>query len=272
MVGFAMTRIFAAAFLAALIWRGPALAAEPPALYEAQAIVTGQEAAERARGLGLCLADVLIKLSGDPGLAGDPRLADWQQRAAELVASYRYHDRMEGIPIHDEQGTRERPYDLLVRFDAAKTDAALDVLGREPWTGPRPAVALFIGMKLADQAIVLTADGDRDFAPRLALADASQRRGVPILLPRAAELGGLAYDRLAPGPDLDRRAAAIGGDLALVGHLVWSDATLSWQADWDFVWQGTAHRWQRPAENFDAGFRQGIEGVAQILSGHGEPH
>ena len=271
MVGFAMTRLFAVALLAVLLWRGLALAAEPPALYEAQAIVTGQEAAERARGLGLCLADVLIKLSGDPGLAGDPRLADWQQRAAELVASYRYHDRMEGIPIHDEQGTRERPYDLLVGFDPAKTDSALRSLGRQPWTGPRPTLALFIGMKLADQAIVLTEDGDRDFAPRLALADASGRRGLPIRLPKTAQLAGVTYDRLAAGPVLDRMAAAMGGDLALIGRLIWSDASLSWQAEWDFVWQGTAHRWQRPAENFDAGFRQGLEGVARILSGHGEP-
>lgn len=258
--------------LAALwLFSAAAAAAEPPALYEAQAIVTGQENPERARGFALCLADVLIKLSGDATIKDDKRLAALQAHAGDLVASFRYHDRMEGIPIHDEQGTRERPYDLLVRFDPAKTDAALRALGRQPWTDPRPTVALFIGMKLADQAIILTADGERDFAPRLALADASRRRGLPILLPSAAELGSLAYDRLAPGPDLDRRAAAMGGSLALVGHLVWSDATFSWQADWAFLWHGTAHRWQRPAENFDAGFRQGLEGVAQILSGHGEP-
>jgi hypothetical protein len=269
MVGF-MTRR-AAALCAALLLSGVARAAETPPLYEAQAIVTGQEAAERARGLGLCLEDVLIKLSGDPGLRADPRLQALRPQAGDLVASIRYHDRMEGIPIHDEQGTRERPYDLLVSFDPAKTDAALRSLGREPWTGPRPTLALFIGMKLADQAIVLTEDGDRDFAPRLALADSSARRGVPIALPTAAELAGLSYDRLSPGPEIERARMAMGGDLVLIGRLIWSDASLSWQAEWEFAWRDTAYRWRGPAVNFDAGFRQGLEGAEQILSGHGEP-
>ena len=268
-----MTKRLCAALLAALLLRGFAAAAESPSVYEAQAIVTGQEAAERARGLALCLEDVLIKLSGDPTLAADPRLADWTRRAADLVASYRYHDRMEGIPIHDEQGTRDRPSDLLVAFAPDKTVAALRTLDRAPWMGVRPRLALFIGMQLGTGAFILTEDGDRDFAPRLALADSSARRGLAIQLPRSSLLAGagLSYDTLALGPALDDAAEQAGGDLALLGRLVWSDASLSWQADWQFAWQGRRHRWQGSAESFDAAFRNGLEGAALILSGRGEP-
>src|SRR5205823_10747076 len=108
---------------------------------------------------------------------------------------------------------------------------------------------------------------------RLSLAEASSHRGLAIQLPSAASLAaaGIAFDRIALGATLDRAAQAAGGDVALLGRLVWSDATLSWQAEWQLAWQGRAHRWQRPAASFDAAFRNGLEGAAQILSGRGAP-
>ena len=57
------------------------------------------------------------KLSG----AADKMLA----AAGDYVASFTYRDRLEGIPIHDEQGTYDRPHDLTVNVDPAKIDAAL---------------------------------------------------------------------------------------------------------------------------------------------------
>src|ERR1700720_3552077 len=79
-------------------------------LYRAQAIVTGEGEAERARGFALCLEAVLVKVSGDPRLQGDPAAAALQAQAAGFVTGFDYHDRMAGIPVHDEQGTRERPF------------------------------------------------------------------------------------------------------------------------------------------------------------------
>src|SRR5258708_5494550 len=85
----------------------------------------------------------------------------YEANAADLVASFRYHDRMSGIPVHDEQGTRDRPYDLTVSFDAAKIDAALRSLGLEPWKEPRQRLALFIGVQNGPTPYVLTSDGER---------------------------------------------------------------------------------------------------------------
>ncbi len=122
-----------AAAAAWLALAGAAGAAEiVPRLYEATVFVTGQGEETRAPALARALAAVLVKVSGDPRLADDPGVAALAARAPDLVTGYGYRDRMEGIPVHDEQGSRDRPYDLTVAFDAAGVDAALAGLGRAP--------------------------------------------------------------------------------------------------------------------------------------------
>jgi hypothetical protein len=264
--------------VAGLIGAGPGTSsarADEDALYRAQAIVTGQVEPERSRGFALCLADVLVKLSGDPALSGDPRLPALAARAGEFVAGFRYHDRMEGIPIHDEQGTRDRPYDLTVTFDHAKIDGLLHDLGRAPWTGERPTLALLVGFALGGRTRILSRDSDEDFAERLAIEEAGARRGMTLVLPSTALLAslGLTYESLpsAPPAPIDQAVRDAGGDLPLIGRLSFSDGTLDWQVDWQLTRQGATHRWQTRSENFDAAFRNGIEGAERILSGHGEP-
>ena len=124
-----------------------ASAANVDDLYQAQTIVTGQGEESRRFGFPVCLEQVLVKVSGDPRLIGDPEVAALAGQAAAFVTDFAFRDRMAGIPVHDEQGTRDRPYDLTVRFDPAKIDAALRSLGREPWSASRPRVAVFVGVE-----------------------------------------------------------------------------------------------------------------------------
>src|SRR5256714_12702481 len=137
----------APALAAALLLTAAASTGGADDLYEAQAIVPGQREPERLRALPDCLEDVLVKVSGDSRLIRDRRLAPLKANAAEFVVSFRYDDRMAGIPVHDEQGTRDRPYDFIVSFAPIKIDAALRSLGLEPWKGPRPRLAMFVGVQ-----------------------------------------------------------------------------------------------------------------------------
>src|SRR5258708_3284200 len=207
-----ITRLAVLLFLAL----GTVAAAATDDVYEAQTSVTGEGAANRPLGFAECLEDVLVKVSGDIGLIDDPRVAALAKEAAPLVEEFRYHDRMSGIPHHDEQGTRDRPYDLIVRFNPPKIDAALRALGREPWIAARPRIVLFLGMRNLTSAYMLTADGQR-VLEREALADAAARRGMPTLLPSQAALdrAGLSFETL-PVADLSSLAVAAkasGGDL-----------------------------------------------------------
>jgi uncharacterized protein len=182
---------------------------------------------------------------------------------------------MSGTPLRDEQGTRDRPYDLTVRFDQAKLDAALRGLGVAPWTAARPRLAVLVGMRSGPVAILVSSDDERAGNQRDALEAAASKRGLPIVLPSASAFAaaGLTVKQL-PGVDLARLQAvanATGGDLALVGTLVFVDKLLRWSADWRLGWQGTTYRWRIANVTFDGVFRQAMADTAQILSGHGKP-
>jgi uncharacterized protein len=254
---------------------GGAAAGEVDDLYQARTIVTGQGEASRRGGFADCLAQVLVKVSGDPRLLDDPRVTGLAGKADSFVADFQYRDRMAGLPVHDEQGTRDRPYDLTVAFQPARIDAALRSLGREPWGASRPRVVMLVAVRLGAKTYLLTSDGERGRDQREALADAAERFGVPIALPDQAALAkaGLSYESLptVDPPRLDAAARTMGGDLALGGSMLWSEAALGWIADWRLGAQGQRYRWQIRGVSFDDAFRNAMAGAAQILSGHGQP-
>jgi uncharacterized protein len=253
--------LLAAALLAAALASGGARAAD---LYEGQAIVTGQREETRAPALAACLRDVLVKVSGDPRLLRDPRAAEVASRAGDLVASFRYRDLMAGLQVHDEQGTRDRPYELTVAFDPAGIDAALRALGREPWTAERPRVAVFLTVRDPATTFVLASDGERGSGQRAALAAAAERRGLPVVLPSRAALA--AADPADPDP------RALGGDVALVGGMAWRDDPPGWTADWRLRAGPETVAWRAASDTFDEAFREALGGAAQILSGNGRPN
>jgi len=156
-------------------------------LYRAQATVTGQGEANRRVGFAACLEDVLIKVSGAPRLAGDPRLAAYKSRAGDFVNAHSYRDQMSGTPTRDEQGTRDRPYDLTVDFDKTKIDDLLGSLGVKPWLSQRPVLSVVVAM---DQGARNTsshrcragAGATRGAARR------SRQAGMRIVLPGEADL------------------------------------------------------------------------------------
>lgn len=270
-----MTVMIRISILAALICCTATLAAADE-LYRAQTVVTGQSEANRTIGFAACLEDVLIKVSGAVKLADDPRLAAYQPRARDFVRAYSYHDQMSGTPIRDEQGTRDRPYDLIVDFDERKIDDVLKALGLAPWLSHRPVLAVFVEMDMGATNYIVTADaGLSAVAPRQSLLASSLRRGMPIVLPsnEALAKSGIDGAGLAKllSPALTARAAELGGEVALVGRLKWDNSALTWAAEWQMEWQGRPNRWRLRGVTFDEVFRRAIGDAAQIISDNGDP-
>lgn len=223
-------------------------------LYRARTIVTGTGAENRPEGFARCFADVMVKASGDPRLAGDPRVAALAENAADYVSGYAYRDRMEGIPVHDEQGSRDRPHILTVDFDPRLIGDALRSLDHKVWPAPRPVLALDIDVRLGGADFVLGTDEARGRDMRDALTVAAERFGLTVELPGAT-----------PGGE------APGGRVPLEGSLVWNPEALGWVAEWRLDASGRSYRWTIDGVGFDAAFRNAIGGAAQILSGNGTP-
>ena len=254
---------------------GGTMATAADDLYRAQAIVTGQGEANRIVGFASCLEDVLIKVSGAQKLAGDRRLAAYKSNAKGLVRAFSYHDQMSGTPTRDEQGTRDRPYDLTVDFDETKIDNLLKALHIKPWLSHRPVLAVFVEMQQGPKSYMVTADADQAAIQRESLLAAAARRGMTVVLPSAAALAESSINGAEFGTTTSSKfgsvAARQGGEVALIGRLVWDDRELGWATQWRMDWQNRTHRWQVRGVTFDEAFRRGIGGAAQILSGNGDP-
>ncbi len=259
----------------ALTCCGGAIATAADDLYRAQTIVTGQAEANRIIGFAACLEDVLIKVSGAQKLAGSGRLAAYKSNAKDFVRAFSYHDQMSGTPTRDEQGTRDRPYDLTVDFDEKKIDALLHGIGLKPWHAHRPVITAFVEMQLGSKDYMITSDADQSALQRESLLAAAARRGMNVVLPSAAALAKAGITRAEPATATSRAwgpmVAGQGGEAALVGRLVWDDRELGWATQWRIDWHGRTHRWQIRGTNFDEAFRRGIGGAAQVLSGNGDP-
>ncbi len=274
-----MKQLFGLLFLSlASVWSGTGRAADADgaALYQATTIVTGMGEEGRRTGFPACLRDVLVKVSGDPRLLDSPGLAPMIAKAGDYVAAFHYHDRMAGIPVHDEQGTHDRPYDLTCDFTPATIDPLLALLGGKPWLTPRPVVTVFLAARNGPSAFIVTNAGRESSAMREAFTDVAAQVAIPVRFPVAANL---RRDGISAGslpriglPALDAMAdEAGGGGQALAGLIVWSDREPGWISEWRFFSGDQTAIWQVRAGSFDQAFRAAMRGVAQLLSSNGTP-
>jgi uncharacterized protein len=260
-----------------VLWASAATA-QPNSLgdiYTTSAVVTGTDDRNRPLGFKLCFEEVLVKVSGDPSVVRDSRFETLAANAGQYVLTFSYRDRLEGKPVHDEQGTYDRPHFLTCQFDPQKIDGVLKMLGRTPWLGHRPRLVMLLRVHGRANSGLLSSDGSFDPDMRGALANAAQRYGLTVNLPSAATLEGNQINidtaESIPPDRLLRIAELSDGELPLVGDLRWSDAALGWVASWSLAVNGQRHRWSVSGVNYDEAFRNAVRGAARILSGNGEP-
>jgi uncharacterized protein len=239
----------------------------PPELYQGKSLVTGQRDETRIPGFERAMVDVLKKISGDPEITQEDVHTAVAGDIRDYVKGYTDRDRMEGIPIHDEQGTRDRPFELTVTFEREKIDGLLKKLGRMAWTGRRPQTLVLLTIKNDANSYILTSDEDRGIDQRDSLLAAAWQAGIPITLPTGASL----TDTDSTQTDFEKITEANGAEATLVGSIAWNSGMKGWQAKWQLTALGAAHQWGIDDVNFDDAFRNAMRGEAQILSGHGEP-
>ncbi|GAC1341345.1 MAG: DUF2066 domain-containing protein [Acetobacteraceae bacterium] len=235
----------------------PGLAAAqgvPPdqALYTCRVYVTGTDMRSRPAGLERCVRDVLVKVAGAPDLAADPRLTELGTRAAQMVEDLVYLDRMTDEPIHDEQGTRDRPFDLVAHVDPQAVAGLLHELGAAAWVTTRPVLLAVVDVAKDGAGFPVTADGPQGERQRRALLAAGETFGMRVALP--------TIDRW-PAPD-QPLARAPGGVVALTGSMRWSEA----DAGWNCQWRLGDREWSISGVSFDEAFRAGVAGAVRILA------
>src|SRR5579859_3614777 len=153
--------------------------------YQANDIVTGFGIEQREKGFAHCLTEVLVRLSGEPRLERDPRVTALAARVDPLVASFDYADVLLGMgfPVHDDQGTADRPEYLVTRFDHAKIEQALADLGEAVWRGKRPRVVPVLAVHGPGRAYLLSVEVPSGAGQRDSLSTIGTQVGLEVRVP-----------------------------------------------------------------------------------------
>jgi hypothetical protein len=238
-------------------------------MYRADAIVTGTDMRQRPWGFAQTFREVLVKASGDPRLEDDPRTQKLAAHADRLVACFAYADMMEGIPLHDDQGTYDRPHKLTVYFNPAKINAALAQFGRRPWRGERPVIVPVLSVHgRKPPPYVLSADIPAGEEQRGSFAVAAGQFGLRVRFPSDAELAAwnVSTDHFPTGWPASGHSEAV-----IMGTLDWSETLPGWIGKWRMRWRGADLAWGISGVSYDAAFRNIVRGVVLVASGAGSP-
>jgi uncharacterized protein len=242
----------------------------PGEFYIGQATTTGFDTRYRADGMARALREVLVRVSGDPALARDPRVAALVPETEALIRLYSYRDEMAGIPRHDEQGTYDRPYLMTVAFDPGKIDALLARLGEKPWLARRPVVVPVVLVRGRDapntRTYLVTAEEPLAANARAALIRFGLRYGVAIHVPGAAELAALGVGTAA-FPVADPRDGAVMAG----GTVTFRVATLGWVGIWRVRVGNDIRVWSVAGVELDDALDRLVAGAVAAASGHPPP-
>jgi len=263
--------------LLAAVWIVATLAAVPVRavvaegagdLYKATVIVTGYDMRSRPKGFAQALREVLVKVSGEPRLDRDPRVAEIAARADQLVTKFDYVDQMAGLKVHDDQGTYDRSYNLTVAFDPAKVDATLADLGEHPWLGARPVIVPAIAVQRISKSYLLSAENPAGADQAGSLATVAREFAMTVRIPTEAELAdwGVTMAQF-PSP----KAASSPEQAIVAGTLEFKEELPGWVGSWRLRWRDTDYAWSISGVNFDEAFRDVARGVMRIASGHDGP-
>lgn len=137
-------------------------------LYAAATPVPDQSAATRQKAFQRDLAQVLVKVSGNPNAAQVSALAPVLDNAANLVVEYRYRS----VPVSQGGGQ-----ELWARFDDKAVDKALAQSGQGTWGQGRPTLVAWV----LDSGTIV-ADNPNDPVV-VAMRKSADQRGLPLVVP-----------------------------------------------------------------------------------------
>jgi uncharacterized protein len=257
----------------------------PEALFKAEVIVTGREEAERLRGFREGIEEIVLKLTGDYGLEDSNRLAPFLANAGSFIREFSYEDRMKNIPVHDEQGTRDRPFFLRMTADEPKLGAALAKEGLAIWTG-RPEAEVLLTVQDARGRFLIGAEDpaavEQDFLgfrvvhthydgyeQREVLKSIATKRGLIIALPQAGDLQlrpASQFNLVCPFQHgtKDGNCIRVRGDLTILPSGRWHLDAQAWAISPELGYSGAPDCFhvQLNEVTYDKALRQTLEAAA----------
>jgi hypothetical protein len=248
-------------------WEG-LRAAQVPRLYQAEVPVAGQSAEQRNSAIREAFTRVLLKVSGNRGVADRKQLAEVIQNAPRYVQQYSYL----GVPAGDAGMGGEAPGSepsrlLQVSFDSRAVDQLLREQGIPVWGANRPSILVWMGVEAKGKRQLLPLEQGEPV--RAALERAAGMRGLPLLFPLMdlEDRGGMQISDLWGGFEANVREASrrYGPDLILVGRMARVSRSL-WRGTWTLYQREQHSSWSSEAKSGTTLAAGAVQHVADLLA------
>ncbi len=242
-------------------------AAEVVGLFTARVPVADQEETIRHAAFGQALEQVLIKVTGQRGIAAEAAIAPLRAGVMDLVQNYGY----EAVASLADGAMGVAAYDLWVQFDTEALRQALATAGLPFWGTQRPAVLVWLAIDSQNQRTVLAAETAGE--ERTALDQVAANRGLPLLLPlwdledrRRVDFVDLSGGFMKP---LREAGVRYGADALLAVHAR-RDDNGPWRLHWHLEQGDVQRQWEQRGTNLPyllrAGAHEAIDHLAAQLA------
>lgn len=281
-----------------LLGTGSLSAAQVGSLYEAEVPVAGQETEQRNQAILAAFRQVLVKVTGNRGVARLPRVVADLAEAPRYVQQYRYRlkpvDPSSQRPVEIspppveaadappssspmEEGLEpELPVEpqrmLRVRFDGDAINRLLRQRGLSIWGETRPATLLWLTTEQEGRRALLVPEAEE--ATLRAVMVAADQRGVPLLLPlmdledqsrlHISDIWGGFADNIR---EASRR---YGPDAIITGRLVQFAPDL-WRASWTLYLEHDVLIWDSEGDSLEMASEAGIQSGIDMLASRFAP-
>lgn len=241
--------------LLCLAWL-PALAAAD--LFDAEVAVSDQTPGVRHAALQGALREVLVRVTGQPGVLSAQPVQELLDKPEQLVQQYRYFT---------EQQQEPPRLKLWVRFDGDAIRQTLQQQGLAYWGGERPDTLVWLAVEDHGRRYVVSADDTSDV--HRAVDTAARQRGVPVLFPLMdLEDQTRVHFSVIWGGFLDKVLEAsqrYNTQSVLIGRLNRSPSG-GWTSRWELRVGGRPYTWSDSRQQLDALAQAGIDDLADRLA------
>ncbi|AKH22136.1 hypothetical protein AAY24_08060 [Sedimenticola thiotaurini] len=238
-----------------------ASASQVSGLYSAEVPVEGQSAGQRTAGIKRAFAQMLIKVTGNRGVAQRPELQGDIGQAQNYVQQFRYRFGSGG----SSDGGAGRL--LSVQFDAAAVQRLLRERRLPVWGENRPSGLVWLGIEANGQRRVMRPEEDGRLLN--AMTAVAERRGIPLMIPlmdledqssvQVADLWG-DFEQ-----NIRRASERYSPDLIVTGRLTRLSGQL-WRAAWRLYHGNRISSWSDEGADPAALTAEGVQHVADLLA------
>lgn len=235
--------------------------AQEAALYEGETTVDSQSAEQRTAALPRALAQVLVKVSGDPAVVAAANADGALGGAPSLMQRYRYRQDTvmnNGVPALKTV--------LIAQFDQAAVDALIGSVGHTIWPSPRPKPLLWLAIDDGRGARLV---GDAQSSAVGSLLRRGGERGLGFAFPKAD-----MQDQTVAGAQAVWRgdvtavrsaAARYGATSVLIGKM--QRGAGGWSTEWILL-DGSSElrRWSSVDADATAVLAAGADGAASTFA------